>query len=198
MCSTGSGLAAACRVSHPEHHLFTPSVYVMTSWRAVLSIAAFVVAPSLCRAQEPLRVALMVGPFRVDRLAGTPHVPSLGLLKPVRERVVVGGRLSLIRDAGFYGLDALTLDLDVGVRTRAARLEGQLSVGPWGMLGGDGDGTPYARVGGQGTAGATWWVRRRFGVVALATTRVNLADSDERVTSSAALGVVVRRRAAAR
>ncbi len=165
----------------------------MTVLRAILFIAAFVLAPCVTRAQEPLRIALAVGPFRVDRLAGTPRVPSLNLLKPVRQRVLVGGRLSWIRDAGFYGLDALTLDLDVGVRTRPARLEGHLTVGPWGMLGGDGDGTPYARGGGHGTAGATWWLRRWIGLTASGTARLNLVDTDERVTPSAAFGVVVRR-----
>jgi hypothetical protein len=162
--------------------------------RVVMLFSAWVGLASMLPAQEPARLAATVGPFRVDRLAGTPRVASLGLHKPICTRGLVGGRLSWIGNAGFYGLDALVLDLDVGVRTRPARLEGHVAVGPWGMLGGDGDGTPYARGGGHGTGGATWWVSQRFGVVALATARVNLADSDERLTSSAALGVVVRRR----
>ncbi|MCC7052443.1 MAG: hypothetical protein IT355_04190 [Gemmatimonadaceae bacterium] len=156
-----------------------------------LGVAA-VGAASRAGAQEGMRYSVAVGPLRIDRLAGTPVVPSVGLHKPTGRRGVVGGRVSLVHDAGFYGLNAVALDLDVGVRSRPARVEWQALVGPWLLLGGDGDGTPYGLVAGQATAGVTWWAQRRFGLLALASGRLKFGTSTERATGSGAIGVVVR------
>ena len=162
------------------------------SLRAVALVAALLGTAAGAFAQDGVRYSVAAGPFRIDRLAGTPVVPSLGVHKPVGHRALIGGRLGLVRNAGFYGLDALLLDLDFGIRSRPSRVEWQATAGPWSMLGGDGDGTPYALIGGQATAGATWWVRRQFGFIALGSARFKFDQSNERVTGSAALGVVVR------
>jgi hypothetical protein len=148
--------------------------------------------PMALGAQQPVRLSLAVGPYKIDRLAGTPRVASIGIHKPFGLPGLAGGRLSWIRDAGFYGLDALALDIDVGVRSRPARLEGQLMAGPMAMLGGDGDGTPYAHVGLQGTGGATLWLHRRLGLIGSATARFTFVG-DDRVRPGAAVGLVVRR-----
>lgn len=155
-------------------------------------VAALLGVASAVGAQQGVRLSLAAGPYRVDRLAGTPIVPSIGVHKPIGRRGLVGGRLGLVRNAGFYGLDALTLDLDFGVRSRPSRVEWQATAGPWTLLGGDGDGTPYGVLGGQATAGATWWARPRLGFLALATGRLKFAASAEHATGGGALGVVVR------
>jgi hypothetical protein len=160
--------------------------------RTIAVAAAVVGAASGALAQQGMRYSLAVGPFRIDRLAGTPVVPSFGMHKPTGRNALIGGRLSLVHNAGFYRLDALAIDLDFGVRGRPARVEWQATAGPWGMLGGDGDGTPYAHIGGQATAGVTWWAGRRIGLLALASGRLRFAAANERTTGSAAIGVVVR------
>ena len=151
------------------------------------------VLPLALGAQQPARLSLAVGPYEIDRLAGTPNVVSVGIHKPFGVAGLAGGRLSWIRDAGFYGLDAAALDLDFGVRSRPAKFEGVVMGGPWAMLGGDGDGTPYRHVGLQGASGATLWFHRRLGLTGLATARSTLAENDDRLLGGAAFGVVVRR-----
>ncbi|MBL8980980.1 MAG: hypothetical protein JNL26_02290 [Gemmatimonadetes bacterium] len=160
------------------------------SFRFLALLAAL---PLALGAQQPARLSFAVGPFEIDDLAGTPNVVSMGVHKPFGLTGLVGGRLSWIRDAGFYGLDAAALDLDLGVRSRPARFEGMVMGGPWAMLGGDGDGTPYTHVGLQGASGATVWLHRRVGLMALATARVTFVESDNRVGSGASFGLVVRR-----
>jgi hypothetical protein len=164
----------------------------MKALPAVALAVALVGASSQAGAQQRVRFSAVAGPFRIDRLAGAPVVPSVGVHWATGRRGLVGGRLSLVRNAGFYGLDALSMDLEMGVRSRPARVEWLATAGPWGLLGGDGDGTPYALIGGQATAGVTWWARRRVGLLALASARLKFSESTERATGSGALGVVVR------
>lgn len=156
-------------------------------------LALLTAFPLALVAQQPVRLSFAVGPYEIDDLAGTPSVVSIGAHKPFGVTGLAGGRLSWIRDAGFYGLDAAALDLDFGVRSRPAMFEGLVMGGPWAMLGGDGDGTPYLHVGVQGTSGGTLWLHRRLGLVALATARFTFVDKADRVLGGAAFGLVVRR-----
>ena len=156
-------------------------------------VAMLAALPLSLASQQPVRLSLAVGPYGIDELAGTPQVLSIGVHKPLGETGLAGGRLSWIRDAGFYGLDAAALDLDLGFRSRSDRFEGQVMAGPWAMLGGDGDGTPYAHVGLQATSGATWWLHRRFGLVGRASARFTFVKSEDRAWPGAAFGFVVRR-----
>jgi hypothetical protein len=164
----------------------------MKGLSAVALAAALIGASSQAGAQDGVRFSAVAGPLRIDRLAGTPIVPSVGVHWSPGRRGFAGGRLALVRNAGFYSLNALSMDLDFGVRSRPGRVEWQTTAGPWFLLGGDGDGTPYALIAGQATGGVTWWARRHFGFLALASARLKLGESTERATASGALGVVVR------
>lgn len=144
--------------------------------------------------QRSTRFQIAAGPYRVDRIARTPIVPSIGLFKPFGDRGLAGGNLGLIADAGFYGLTALSLDLHVGLRSRPARVEWNGTVGPSGMLGGDGDGTPYIRAGAHGTVGLVWWVDPRIGLTASTTGRIWFTTGNSRFSPSGAVGITFRRR----
>lgn len=166
---------------------------ILHRWTGLVAIC--LLGATTAGAQESVRFAAGAGPFKVDRLAGTPTVPSLSIHKPFGRRAIAGGRLGLIRSAGFYTLDALVIDLELGYRSRPARVEWTLAAGPWGMLGGDGDGTPYVHIGGLGTVGATWWALPRVGLTAAGSGRLWVSRQGDRATPSAMVGVVVRRRA---
>ena len=165
----------------------------MTSIRRLALVAALVAAPASLGAQNSLRFGLAAGPYRVDNLAGTPIVPTLMLLKPAGQRGIFGGNLGLIKSAGFYGLNALTLDLHAGLRSQPATLEWLGTVGPTFIAGGDGDGTPYTSVGGQATTGVTWWAGKHIGVVALATGRVWFTTGNSTFSPGGSIGIVLRR-----
>lgn len=161
----------------------------------VVAVALLLAAlPTSGWAQRSPRFFLAAGPYRIDRLAGTPIVPTIGLLKPVGQRGAWGIGLSGIRNAGFYSLNALALDLHIGLRTRPGPVEGFGTVGPATMLGGDGDGSPYARLGLQASVGGTWWVGRHVGVIGFATGRVwvGTGSSENRFSPGASAGIVVR------
>ena len=160
--------------------------------RTIVVAAALAGAASTGLAQNAMRYSLAVGPMRIDRLVGSPMVTSIGIHKPTGRRGLIGGRLGLIRNAGYYSLNALTLDLDFGLRSQPARVEWQATAGPWLLLGGDGDGTPYALIAGHVTGGVTWWAQPHLGFLGSASGRVQFGASNERVTGSAAIGVVVR------
>ncbi len=161
--------------------------------RTLLALAAALLAiPAGLDAQGPWRLALTAGPYRVDRLAGTPIVPTATLTKQFGGRMLAGGSLGLVRAAGFYGLDALTLDLHVGVRSAPAKLEGFATGGPTTLLGGDGDGTPYLSTGLHLTTGVNWWVGPRIGFTASATGRVWVTTGNSRFSPSATAGIVFR------
>jgi hypothetical protein len=164
----------------------------MRSILCTYTLASVLVVAS-AGAQSSTRLSLVFGPQRIDKLAESPVAPTLGLAKPVGRHGVLGGRLGWIRDAGFYGLDALTLDLDAGLKTRPATMEWHATAGPWAMLGSDGDGTPYTHVGGQATVGLTWWPSNRLGLLGSASGRLWLSRSDERLTPGALVGLVIRR-----
>ena len=160
--------------------------------RTAVALTAMLSLASGALAQQSMRYSLTVGPYRVNRLAGTPNASWVGLHKPVGRRGLIGGRLGLIRNAGFYSLNALTLDLDFGVRSRPGRVEWQATAGTWGLLGGDNDGTPYFGIGAQAATGVTWWAQPHLGFLALGTARLKLDLSREPVTGGGAFGVVVR------
>jgi hypothetical protein len=157
-----------------------------------LVTAALALEPVDLVAQRGLRFHAAIGPYRVDDLAGTPLVPVIGLAKPVGKRGIVAANLGWIRDAGFYGLDALTLDLDVGIGNRPSRIEWNATVGPSAMIGGDGDGTPYVGAAGHATGGLIWWFDPRIGVTAAATGRLWITSGNSRFSPGAAFGVTFR------
>jgi hypothetical protein len=142
-------------------------------------------------AQDRWRLAVAVGPYRVDRLAGTPVIPSVAVSKLAGSRAVFGATVGWIRDAGFYGLDALTFDLDAGVRS-AGRVEWSATAGPSFMVGGDGDGTPYVGAALHGSVGAIWWFGRKVGLTAGTTGRVWLTTGNNRFSPSGSIGLVLR------
>jgi len=158
----------------------------------ILVAAALVADPACLAAQRSLRFQAGLGPYRVDDLAGTPLVPMIGLAKPFGHRGLVAGNLGLIRGAGFYGLDALTLDLHIGASSRPDRVEWGATIGPSGLVGGDGDGTPYLAAGVHGTGGVIWWVASRIGLTAAATGRLWFTSGNARLSPSAAIGLTVR------
>ena len=143
--------------------------------------------------QGRTRITIGAGPYRVDELARTPLVPMIGVLKPRGQRGLVGANLGLVRSAGFYDLNALTLDVHIGIRSAPAHIEWHATAGPSGMLGGDSDGTPYLQLGGQGTVGATWWFANRLGAMAAATGRAWLTTANSRFSPSAYGGMVIGR-----
>ncbi len=155
-------------------------------------MAAVAAVPASLPAQHPWRLTLAAGPYRVDDLAGTPTVPTVALAKSIGQRGLIGGTLGLIQHAGFYRLDALTLDLGVGRRSSGARLEWTGSLGPAALLGGDSDGTPYLAAGGHATVGLTWWVGRRIGLSLSGVGRVWLTTGNARLSPSATAGVAFR------
>lgn len=104
------------------------------------------------------------GPARVDDLAGTPTVPTISFERTVGASGQIGGRVGWIGDAGFYSLNALTLDLGFGFRAASGRTEGSAVVGPTAILGGDSDGTPYLAIGPHLTLAGTVWLSSRVGV----------------------------------
>jgi hypothetical protein len=137
------------------------------------------------------RLGAGAGVYHVDELAGTPMVPGLSVAREVGRRAVVGLDLAAISGAGRYGLDALAADLDVGVLVPRGRFELALTAGPSGLLGGDGDGTPYYSVGVHGAVGATLWATDRFGLTARVRVRQWITSPAEQSPGVVA-GLVVR------
>jgi hypothetical protein len=158
-------------------------------WLA-LSLASAVLVGRV-EAQSRWRLGLAAGPYRVDDLAGTPLVPAATLAKAVGSGALAGGTLGWIRDAGFYGLDALALDLSVGLR-RGAALEWAGTVGPAFLVGGDGDGTPYTAAGGHVTMSLTRWVGARFGIAVAGTGRLWFTTGNTRFSPGGQIGLVLR------
>lgn len=161
--------------------------------RLLLILVAALALPTGAAAQRALQFSAAVGPYRVDDLAGTPLVPSVALAKPFGRRAVWNATLGLVREAGFYGLDALTLDVGVGLRGRPTRFEWQATIGPSALVGGDGDGTPYTTAGVHTTVAGIWWAGKRVGLLASATGRVWATTGNSRFSPSARLGLVIGR-----
>lgn len=160
-----------------------------TLWLILLGL----LLPAAANAQRGTRFFVAGGPYRVDNVAGTPFVPMIGLFKATGQRGMFGVNLGLIREAGFYGLDALTLDIHLGRRSAPAQVEWFGTIGPTAMLGGDGDGTPYLGLGGQATIGATWWAGDRVGLMAAGTGRI-WAGSPDVFSPNAMIGLALRRK----
>ncbi len=158
-----------------------------------LLVLLALVLPTAGEAQRGTRLVVAAGPYHVDKVAGTPLVPMVGFFKATGERGLFGFNLGLIREAGFYGLDALTLDVHLGRRSAPGRVEWHATIGPTAMLGGDGDGTPYVGLGGQATVGATWWLGGRIGVMGAGTGRL-WGGSADLFSPGAVLGLVLRKK----
>ncbi|MEZ4458032.1 MAG: hypothetical protein R2882_16020, partial [Gemmatimonadales bacterium] len=156
--------------------------------------AAALLGPASLQAQAPAggwRLGLSAGPYRVDRLAGTPFVPRLDLTR-AGERAVFTFALSGIKGAGFYSLDALALDAGLGLRGGSPRFEVQGLIGPSGILGGDSDGTPYTGVGAHATLQGTAWVTPGLGLTGGGVARVWFTTGNARFSPSAYAGLRVR------
>ncbi|MBM4189051.1 MAG: hypothetical protein FJ206_17260 [Gemmatimonadetes bacterium] len=164
----------------------------MTRLSIAVLLALVASPPAPGHAQSPLRVAAGVGPYRVDDVAGTPLVPMVGLFKPVGRQAVIGANLGLVKSAGFYGLDALTLDAHLGVEKTSRRLTLTGTLGPSAMAGGDGDGTPYLSAGAHATAGLTWWFTDRVGLWAATTGRLWFTTGNSRFSPGAMVGLSFR------
>lgn len=163
-----------------------------TLWLILVCLVCLLL-PVAAEAQRGTRFIVAGGPYRVDDVAGTPFVPLIGLFKATGQRGVFGVNLGLIREAGFYGLDALTLDIHLGRRSAPARVEWFGTIGPTAMLGGDGDGTPYVGLGGQATVGATWWFDDRVGLIGAGTGRLWGGSADV-FSPSAMVGFALRKK----
>jgi hypothetical protein len=162
-------------------------------WLPVFLVVVATAAVAIgAEAQSRWRLAAGVGPYRVDDIAGTPIVPSATLSREVGRGFLVGGTLGWVRDAGFYGLDALTFDFSVGVRRGSGPFEWTGTIGPAVLLGGDGDGSVYAAGGGQTTMTLTRWVGPRFGIVVGGTGRLWFSTGNSRFSPSASAGIVLR------
>lgn len=137
-------------------------------------------------------VTAAIGPARIDRLAGTPLVPTASFERTVGARGMFGARLGWIGNAGFYSLNALTLDLGLGLRAAGRRTEGSVMAGPSVILGGDSDGTPYAAVGPQLTASGTVWVGDRIGLTAAGLMRAWANGDGMSLRPGLAAGITLR------
>ncbi|MGE0443236.1 MAG: hypothetical protein AB7L66_14200 [Gemmatimonadales bacterium] len=150
--------------------------------------------PRSLLAQAPAggwRLGLSAGPCRVDRTAGTPFVPRLDVTRAGRQAVFTFA-VSGIKGAGFYGLDALALDAGIGLRGGSPRFEVQGLIGPSGMLGGDGDGTPYLGFGANATLQGTAWLTSGVGITAGGVARSWFTTGNTRFSPSAYAGLRIR------
>lgn len=138
------------------------------------------------------RFGVAAGPIRIDDLAGTPLVPNIDLHKAYGRSGIVGGSLGWVRDAGFYGLDALVLDVGLGKRWSTSTRDYALMAGPSGMVGGDGDGTPYLAAGAHLSALAIHWLGEHVGIAVGGTVRVWATTANARVMPGARLGFSFR------
>jgi hypothetical protein len=137
------------------------------------------------------RLGAGVGIYRVDDLAGTPVVPATRLER-VAGRGVSSFELYYIRHAGFYGLDALGADLGLGVRQ--SRRGGELGAlaGASGMLGGDGDGTPYVAAGVHAAVQGIAWLDQGVGLSLRGTARFWITAANSRFMPSLVAGLVIK------
>lgn len=149
-------------------------------------------AQSTQAGERPWRLNAGGTVYHVDDLAGTPIGPSIGLSRELGRRGLVGLDFTWINDAGFYGLTALAADLDLGLRERLGRLELQASVGPSGLLGGDGDGTPYYSAGAHASAGLVYWPSDHLGVYGRGRLRQWITSSPANRSPGLSAGLVLR------
>lgn len=131
---------------------------------AVLALGSLPAAAQRPAPDRAWRVSLGIGLYQVDDLVGTPLVPAVSLTRTLGHHGFAALEITGIFNKGFYSLNALAGDLDLGVRVPIERLELSLSAGPSGILGGDSDGTPYAGGGVHGAVGATAWVTSSVGL----------------------------------
>lgn len=161
-----------------------------------MSLVLLVAGGSQLAAQDDLnrkwQLAIGVGPYRVDDLAGTPIIPTAQLVKSFGTRGAAGLSVGWIPNAGFYNLTALTVDLGFGVRSAPGRVEWIGLVGPSGIIGGDSDGTPYVGVAGHAGGYVTAWLSDRIGITGGAIARVWISAGNSRFSPSGFAGLRFR------
>ena len=164
------------------------SLAVMTV--AVLGIVQSAAAQS--RSDRPgWRLSLGGSAYQIDDLVGTPFGPSGTLSRTIGRHGFVALEVNGIVKQGFYRADALTGDLDIGVRFPMDRFEFTLSGGPSGIAGGDSDGTPYLGGGLQAGVGATAWLTNSIGLTSKVRAR-NWWGIVNDVRLGVSVGVVLR------
>ncbi len=158
---------------------------------AVLALAALPAVAQAPARERAWRLALGGGFYQVDDLVGTPLVPAASLTRTLGRNGFVGLEITGIFNQGFYSLNALAGDLDLGVRFPMDPFELSLSAGPSGILGGDSDGTPYTGGGVHGAVGATAWVTNSVGLQARGRVRYWWGVANEAL-AGLSLGLVVK------
>lgn len=157
----------------------------------VLALAALPAAAQAPARERAWWLALGGGFYQVDDLVGTPLVPAASLTRTMGRNGFVGLEITGIFNKGFYSLNALAGDLDLGVRVPMELVELSLSAGPSGIVGGDSDGTPYAGGGVHGAVGATAWVTGSIGLQARGRIRYWWGVAND-VLAGFSLGLVVK------
>ena len=137
----------------------------MLAMMAIAALAGAEPAAAQTAGDRPgWRLSLGGSAYQIDDLVGTPFGPSGTLFRTIGRRGFVALEVNGIVHQGFYRADALTGDLDIGVRFPMDRFELTLSGGPSGIAGGDSDGTPYLGGGAQAAVGGTAWVTNSIGL----------------------------------